>query len=153
MADIDPDIGLSITNDILANQTRYYNIPNFNNTKKDLSNVSIVATTIRSSYTNLDNFKNYIKNLTVKWAFIKLTETWCKRNTIEQQFIPGYNHVFDIRSKRTGGGCSLYINENISYKVRKDLKLSESVFIEVSKSIFKKIRNIILGIKYRSPDS
>ena len=52
--------------------------------------------------------------------------------------MPGYNHVFDIRSKRTGGGCSLYINENISYKVRKDLKLAKSVFIEVSKNIFTK---------------
>ena len=63
---------------------------------------------------------------------VKLTETWGKSNTIEQKCIPGYNHVFDIRSKRTGGGCSLYINEDISYKVRKDLKLAESVFIEVA---------------------
>ena len=119
LADIDPVIGLSTTNDILANQTKYYNIPDFNNTKKDLSNVSILATNLRSLYKTLDKFKNYIKNLAVKWTFIKLTETWGKRNTIEQQFTPGYNHVFDIRSKRTGGGCSLY--ENISYKVRKEI--------------------------------
>ena len=30
--------------------------------------------------------------------------------------------------------------------MRKDLKLAESVFIEVSKNIFKKNRNIILGV-------
>ena len=55
--------------------------------------------------------------------------------------------------RKLNSGCSLYINENISYKVRKNLKLSESVFIEVSKNIFKKNRNIILGVIYRSPDS
>ena len=92
-ADIDPDIGLSTTNDILANQTNYYKIPYFINTKMDLSNVSILVTNIRLSYTNLD-LKKYMSNLTVKWTFITLTETWCKPNTIEQQFIPGYNHVF-----------------------------------------------------------
>ena len=37
--------------------------------------------------------------------------------------------------------------------MRKDLKLAESVFIEVSKNVFKKNRNIILGVIYRSPDS
>ena len=37
--------------------------------------------------------------------------------------------------------------------MRKDLKLAESVFIEVSKNIFTKNRNIILGVIYRSPDS
>ena len=153
LADIDPDIGLFTTNDILANQTKYYNIPDFNNTKMDLNNVSILVRNIRSSYKNLDSLKNFIKNLTIKWTFIKITETWGKPNTIEQQFIPGYIHVFDIRSKRTGGGSSLYINENISYKVRKDLKLAESAFIEVSKNIFTKNRNIILGVIYRSPDS
>ena len=50
LADIDLDIGLSTTNDILANQTKYYNIPDFNNTKMDLSNASILVTKIRSSY-------------------------------------------------------------------------------------------------------
>ena len=54
LADIDPDIGLSTTNDILANQTKDYNIPDFNNTKMDLNNVSILVTNIRSSYKNLD---------------------------------------------------------------------------------------------------
>ena len=55
LVDIDPDIGLSTTNVILANQTKYYNIPDFNNTKMDLNNVSILVTNIRSSYKNLDS--------------------------------------------------------------------------------------------------
>ena len=119
------------------------NITIFNNTMKDLSNLSILAANMRSSYKNLD------KKLKLKWTFIKLTETWGKRNTIEQQFIPGYNHVFDNRPKRTGGAVTYISMKKISYKVRKDLKLAESVFIEVSKSIFKKSRNIILGVIYR----
>ena len=37
--------------------------------------------------------------------------------------------------------------------MRKDLKLAEYVFIEVSNNIFTKNRNIILGVICRSPDS
>ena len=52
-----------------------------------------------------------------------------------------------------GGGCSLFINENIPYTLRKDLTLAESVFIEVEKGTLKKQKNIILGVIYRSPES
>ena len=55
LANSDPDIGLSTINDIFANQTKYYNIPDFNNTKMDLNNVSILVTNIRRSYKNLDS--------------------------------------------------------------------------------------------------
>ena len=61
LADIDPDIGLCTTNYILANQTIYYNIPDFNHTKMDLNNASILVTNIISSYTNLDSLKITLK--------------------------------------------------------------------------------------------
>ena len=43
--------------------------------------------------------------------------------------IAGYEHVYDIRPDKPGGGCSLFINENRPYTLRKDLTLAESVFL------------------------
>ena len=55
--------------------------------------------------------------------------------------------MFLILDLKEQGEAVAYISiqdENISYKVRKDLKFAESVFIEISMNIFKKNRNIIL---------
>ena len=46
----------------------------------------------------------------------------------------------DTREQRNGGGISIYVNANIAYKKRTDLKLDktyfESYFIEVDKTVF-----------------
>ena len=68
--------------------------------------------------------------------------------------IPGYKHVYDVRTDRIGGGCSLYIHDAIPLKQRKDLELGgESVFIEVNGKIFNTNKNVLLAVIYRSPDS
>ena len=56
-SDFDPNTCLSIANGILASKSKSYKIPNFSNIKIDLSNLSILVTNIRSSYTNFDNEK------------------------------------------------------------------------------------------------
>ena len=73
-----------------------------------------------------------------------------KPHSIVHHTLAGYEHVYDIRPDKPGGGCSLFINENIPYTLRKDLMLAKSVFIEVEKCTLK---NIILGVIYRSPES
>ena len=61
-----------------------------------------------------------------------------------------------LRRNRRGGGTSIYVNNNISYKTRNDLKLKpkyyESVFVEVNKNIFNTNRNIIIGAIYNPPN-
>ena len=42
--------------------------------------------------------------------------------------IEGYNHVFDTREKRNGGGVSIYIDLRIAFKKRLDLQLDKSHF-------------------------
>ena len=48
--------------------------------------------------------------------------------------IPCYNHVYDVRNDKIGGGCSLY-NDTIPFRHRKDL-LSQKM------RIFQKCLNI-----------
>ena len=49
-----------------------------------------------------------------------------------------YEYVYGIRPGKTVG-CCLFITENISYTLRKDLTSVESVFIEVEKCTVKKV--------------
>ena len=108
---------------------------------------------IRSTNRNLQIFKNYISQLKVNWTFISVTENWGKPHTIWHMHIPGYKHVYDVRTDRISGGCSLYIHDTIPFKQRKDLALGgESVFIEVNGKIFNTNKNVILTVIYRSPD-
>ena len=61
--------------------------------------------------------------------------------------IPCYNHVYDVRNDKIGGGCSLHINDTIPFKQRKDLRLGgESVFVEVNGKIFNTNENVILAV-------
>ena len=131
LADIDPDVGLHL---IQNNQCTYYNITEFNSAITDKNHISILAVNIRSLNKNFKQFLQYINSLEVKWSFIRITETWGKPHSIIHHTIAGYEHVYDIRPIKTGGGFSLFINENISYKIRKDLTFAESVFIEVEKT-------------------
>ncbi len=153
LSTVDPDVNL--TKNCLARNCKYYNILDFNSTigPNINSQLSMIVTNIRSATKNLDKFVHYIHNLSIKWTFIKVTETWGKSHNIMDLNIPGYKHVYYIRPRKTGGGCSLYIDENVMYKVRKDLQLSESVFIELDKNVFKYAHNVILGVIYRPPNT
>ena len=142
LSDIDPDIGLHT---IQNNQCSYYNITEFKTDITIKNHISILAVNIRSLNKNFKQFINYISSLEMKWSFIQLTETWGKPHSIIHHTLAGYEHVYDIRHDKPGGGCSLFINENIPYTLRKDLTLAESVFIEVEKCTFKKKKQHYIG--------
>ena len=69
--------------------------------------------------------------------------------------IPGYKHEHHIRSNKKGGRVSIYILNTIPYKTRRHISfskhISESVFIEIDKSLFKSKHNVIIGEIYRTP--
>ena len=61
------------------------------------------------------------------------------------------------RKCKQGGGVAWYVNDSISYIVRKDLEHfdceMESLFIEVDSKVFQTPSNIVIGIVYRMPDA
>ena len=91
------------------------------------------------------------------FTFIGICETWATQLNEDIFNIPGYKHEHYIRSNKKGGGVSIYILNTIPYKTRKNLSfsmhISESVFIEIDKSLFKSKRNVIIGEIYRPPSS
>ena len=100
----------------------------------------------------------YTRGLPVCMMHIGLSKVWGANNhTIETQSIPGYTHTYDVRTKRNGGGVSLYVKKHIKFIERHDLKFDkehfESVFIEVNKAVFSTKHNVIIGVLYRTPNS
>ena len=68
--------------------------------------------------------------------------------------IPNYNVEMNYREKKRGGGVSMYINNILQYKLRKDLQLGgdvNSVFIEILKTSIMTKHNVICGCVYRPP--
>ena len=72
--------------------------------------------------------------------------------------IPGYKQITCLRRKNVkGGGVSIYVHNEISYKLRNDAQFNrkyfETAFIEINKKMFNSKRNIIIGAIYRPPKS
>ena len=111
---------------------------------------------IRSSQKNLIDFICNLEYLKVQFHFIVLSETWCTHDKAKLNNIQGYNHVYDTREQRNSGGISIYVNANIAYKKRTDLKLDktyfESYFIEVDKTVFQSKHNVIIEGLYKPPN-
>ena len=68
--------------------------------------------------------------------------------------------IISLRSRDTlekVGGVGIFWDNNIPYQIRSNLCLtnavSECVYIEIDKEIFKRDKNIIIGVIYRPPNS
>ena len=80
------------------------------------SNVKSLHLNIRSCAKNSDAFVNYLSNITAKFNFIALTETWTKSFNEELVNCVGYNSVVKSRPDETrGGGVALLIKDSYQY--------------------------------------
>lgn len=160
-SDIDPDI--NYYNSSLSNNLncKYYNEDSLNGRiASELVNIptfSLVHLNIRSIQKNLNNFDLYLHNLDIKFDIIGLTETWLNENNADRYRLSGYNVEHNTRKGKKGGGVSIFIKEHINHKTRSELnnmsKHVESIFIEVDKSSVNGIKNTVIGVIYRPPDS
>jgi hypothetical protein len=88
---------------------------------------------------------------------ICLSETWLTPSTYLSTAIPQYNHECRYRSKKSGGGVSIFIHNSIQYSPRHDISIFnediESIFVDIDKSVINTDRNVIAGCIYRPPKS
>ena len=63
----------------------------------------------------------------------------------------------DIVLIKKGGGVAIFLKNSIPFQRREDLILDstlfDSVFIEIDRDIFRREKNIIIGVIYRPPDA
>ena len=156
----DPD--LNVYNDLqVALSCNYYVEDTFNSKLHDLNlqqmEFSLFHHNIRSSNCHLDELQSYLSNLSTHFSVIALSETWLNESNADIMNIDGYQHEWKYRSKRSGGGVSLFIKQQIAYKCRPDLSIvtdfMETLFVEIDKSAFNSNTHIICGVVYRPPNT
>ena len=78
----------------------------------------------------------YLATLKHEFKIMAMTETWFRDMTIDTYSVNGYQHIYDYRKERTGGGVSLFIKNGVEYVKRDDLSVFdndiESLFVEVT---------------------
>ena len=103
---------------------------------------------------NFDQLETPLTTLKVEFDILGITESRLKTGKQPINNIDLQEYVVESTpTDASCGGALLYINKNINYKLRKDLKIHkskevESIFIEI---ISKKERNTITGCVYRHP--
>ena len=74
------------------------------------------------------------------FSVISISETWLKQYNKTLYNIKGYTHVSQIREKQTGGGVSMFINNDIKYDVRDNITIDfpgiDTIVIEIPKEEF-----------------
>ena len=85
----------------------------------------------------------------MSFSVIGVVETW-----LNDQTIPGDSFVSNHRRDKTGGGTTLYLQDNLEYKLCSDciifdLDTIQSLFVEIQVPNGK---NIIVGTIYRPPN-
>ena len=140
------------TPDILVD--KYYTPQEFKNSfsyKPD--NISLLHINSRSLNKNFEYVENLLHSLNnFAFSVIGISETWLHQNSPDMFNLPNYKLIRADRKGRRGGGVAFYITQNINFKIRSDIKLTqaESLFIEINNS---NAKNVIIGLIYRPPDS
>ena len=151
----DPDLNILKQQNNALFQSKYYTVEEFNiKFDHDNNNLSILNANIRSISRNL---KEMIDTIHLKqFAIISLTETWLSSKTAKLYNLNGYEHEYDVRNKRIGGGTSLFINKNLGYIKRDDIKLKSDYNCVAIELIGKQINfknNVIIISIYRPPNT
>ena len=146
-----PDIVADV---IHVHDSKYYTPQEFNNTfSYTPDNISLLHINSRSLNRNFEYFENLLHSLNnFSFSVIGISETWLNQNSPDIFNLPNYTFIRADRKGRRGGGVAFYIAQNLNFKIRSDIKLSqaESLFIEIDNS---NLRNVIIGLIYRPPDT
>ena len=96
-----------------------------------------------------------LDSLKHKFSIIAISERWLTSINKDLYNVKGYTYKYKIREHRARDGVSLYVNNDIRFEVRSDIKFNlddiNTLFIEISKNSIKSNKNVIVGICYRPP--
>ena len=160
--EFDPDVNFFCQQNIFSGYAcLYYNEDSLNDKMSSFScdeeYFSICHINIRSLKANIQNFKNYLQLLSIKFSVIGMTETWLDDTSCLLYSMPNYNFVESHRKNKSGGGVGIFLRDGILYKQRTDLSVfndyCESSFIEIEKSVFGHEKNVVIGVFYRPPNT
>ena len=140
----------------MENSSSCYNFDQFNEMfdTNVFNGFNTLHLNISSFPYNFDQLETLLTTLKVKLDILGITESRLKtgKQPINNIDLKGYV-VESTPTDASCGGAVLYINKNINYKLKKDLKIHKSKEVETSfiEIINKKERNTIIGCICRHP--
>ena len=153
----DPDI--NFYQDISSLETHYCSPNDFQNNFQCFlkDSFSVLHLNIRSMNKNFESFKEFYSKINFKFSIVCFSETWVDDISFSKNSnfqLSGYQVIHQTRKNRKGGGVCVFVHENLSFKLRQDLRINcdaiQSLSIEIS---ITKSKNIILSTICRPPNS
>ena len=147
-----------LDNSLWNDKCDYIELDHCGNLNPNNYNLIIMKLNVRSILVHQQELKQLLRSLEKKNSHIDtllLCETFLSSKTEQKVNFPGYTHVGNHRPTIKGGGVSLLLNNNITYKRHKDLDifeegLTESVFIE---AVAKNGKHLVIGSMYKPPNA
>ena len=155
--DADPDT--HYYSPLLNSSSLYFDDATFNAQSKLLKNksFSLFHINIRSLRCNFDKLSDYLSLIDHSFPILAFTETWLNSSTSHLITLDGYCSVHAGRENAVGGGVSLYLQNNITFKRRPDLDRFdgniEMISVEIDRFTFSSTKNIIVSVIYRPPNT
>jgi hypothetical protein len=157
--DIDPDKKCYNTPQMTIPNTQYLFANSINlkiAANQDENCLSFLHLNVRSIKKKLPKFRLYSPQYH-KFTVIAITETWLKPHSIDLYPLQGYAQESTTINWKPGGGITLYINDQLDYKVRQEFNHVtydlETLWIELDKKKIGTSQNIIIAGIYRAPGS
>ena len=141
----------------------YYTEDTFNhftiaNNLSKSGGISLYAHNVRSIPKHDMEMRILLKNLNLKFDVISICESWLNESNKDLYGLDGYHvPIQSCRQNKRGGGVAIYLKDSLEFIVRPDLEIkhefTESVFVEIDKSLYNTNKNILIGCIYRVPNS
>lgn len=100
--------------------------------KNNFSNYSILCWNARSlnNFNNFNEFKSLLSQKEQSYDIIVITESWFNINSskLDVYNLRGYKHEKIIRDEKRGGGLSVYIMEEMVYRVKRTVNENIQMF-------------------------
>ena len=155
----DPDNNFFNDTDLVNFDTPYMFGQEVNSQLQELTlyeNLCLLHLNVRSINANFETFKCLLEDSHYIFNVICLSETWATDKSFSDNshfHLQDYKAIHHERKQaKRGGGLLIYIKENLNYKIREDLKISdcdgEFLCIEI---VNKHSKNCIIASCYRPP--
>ena len=161
LCNADPDLNFYNSLNQYVSRCNYYLESTFNKAVETYpwanDVLSMCCFNIRGIKRNLTSFESYLDLLNHQFILIGITETWLRDGDCDLYNTSNYRIVKNHRQDRSGGGVALFVQNNVKYSIRHDLKMFdhefESLFIKIDKGQLNSDRTVIVWVVYRPPNT
>lgn len=101
------------------------------------------------------NVKQLLYDVSIDFDIITVTESWLDKQDINCANLEGYQVTHTVRDAEKGGGCSIFVNALIKFKIINNLcfNIDDQIECACVELDMGKEKNVIVCCVYRAPGS